>query len=169
MKTVVFTRSIFDSLESRYFKLASLKNHPNVSTDDDSGFDWEGVLREYIAFFNSWGDVLSWHPTIRHYKYEDLKSDPVGLHKEILDFWGFDVPIDCVAEGFRRASKSEMRKRMPVDSIEPNFRAVSRNETQRNSFSPERKKWLIERLNKGLSHPLGYTYDENTEYGRAYD
>ena len=58
---------------------------------------------------------------------------------------------------------------MPADSIEPNFRAVSRNETQRNSFSLERKKWLIERLNKDLVHSLGYTYDENTNYGRAYD
>ena len=93
MKIVVSTRSIPETLESRYFKQMTDPDLPAVSPGDEDSFDWDKYLADAIEFTNSWGDVLTWHRSIRHYRYEDLKADPVECHKEILDFWGFDVPV----------------------------------------------------------------------------
>ena len=103
MKIVVITRSILAILESRYLKFARNPNNPEVTMGDEDSFDWDGSLARIIEFFNSWGDVMRWHPNIRHYMFEDLKADPVGTHREMLNFWGLHAPDDCIAEGFRRA------------------------------------------------------------------
>jgi hypothetical protein len=168
MKIVVLVRSILDSLESRYVKFALAPHITGVSLDDDSGFDWDSAINRSVEFFNSWGDALQWHPNIMLTKYEDLKSDEVGRHQEILDFWGFDVPEDCVAEGFRRASKAEMKKRMPSDLRTDNLQVAERSKSQRQSLTDQRKAYIIRRLHQDLVHNLGYAFNYDMTYGAEY-
>jgi len=169
MKIVVLTRSILDCLESLYFKLATEPTQPEITLDNENSFPWDRHLTQAIEFYNSWGDVLTWHPNIRHCRYEDLKADPVSTHKEILDFWEFDVPEECIAEGFRRASKVEMKKRMPPGERDRNPRVPVRNKGHRGALSEARKRQIIDRLNRELVHTLGYAYDYGTIYGLEYD
>ncbi len=169
MKIVVLTRSILDCLESLYFKLATEPTQPEITLDNENSFPWDRHLTQAIEFYNSWGDVLTWHPNIRHCRYEDLKADPVSTHKEILDFWEFDVPEECIAEGFRRASKVEMKKRMPPGERDRNRRVPDRNKGHRGALSEARKRQIIDRLNRELVHTLGYAYDYGTIYGLEYD
>ena len=169
MKIVVLTRSILDALESRYvkfLKVERLAGNTSVAEDD---FDWDFALTRAIEFYNSWGDVLSWHPSIMHVKYEDLKADEVGEHSKILKFWGFDVPDNCIAEGLHRASKSEMNKRISLNNQTDEFRATTRGKGERGALSDVRKKQIISRLQSDLEYDLGYHYDQNTSYGAAYD
>ena len=169
MRIVVLTRSVLDCLESQYFKQATDPTRGDVVLDDENSFPWDMHLTQAIEFYNSWGDVLTWHPTIRHYRYEDLKADPVSTHKEILDFWGFDVPGDCIAEGFRRASKVEMKKRMPPAERNRNPRVPDRSTNHRGAISEARTRHIIDRLKRELVHTLGHDYDHGTAYGREYD
>ena len=169
MKIVVVTRSILASLESRFFKSAVASERTGVTLDREVSFDWDRHLEYMIAFFNSWGDVLTWHPAIRHYRYEDLKADPVGTHKDMLYFWGFDVPEDCVAEGFRRVSKKEMLKRTPPDQRRVNVRVSDRGPNQRGIISDPRKRHIVDRLKRELIYDFGYRFEYDADYGVAYD
>jgi hypothetical protein len=168
MKIVVLVRSILDSLESRYVKFALALHIPEVTLDDDRSFGWDDAISRSINFFNSWGDVLQWHPNIMLCKFEDLKTDEVGRHKKILDFWGFDVPEDCIAEGFRRASKVEMKKRMPAHLREASLQVAERDKSQRGSLSESRKRHIIDRLSRELVYDLGYEFNYGTKYGAEY-
>ena len=169
MKIVVSTRSIPETLESRYFKQMTDPDLPAVSPDDEDSFDWDKYLADAIEFTNSWGDVLTWHRSIRHYRYEDLKADPVECHKEILDFWGFDVPRECIEEGFRRAHREEMKKRIPPAERATNARVSFRRKDQRGVISEARKRHIIDRLRRELIYDLGHTYDYDTDFGVEYD
>ena len=169
MRIVVLTRSVLDCLESNYVKQATIPTRGDITLDDENSFPWDFHLTQAIEFYNSWGDVLTWHPNIRHYRYEDLKADPVSTHKEILDFWGFDVPEDCIAEGFRRASKVEMKKRMSPAERNRNPRVPDRSADHRGAISEARTRHIIDRLKRELVHSLGHEYDHGTTYGREYD
>ncbi len=170
MKIVVLTRSILDVMESRYVKFRKQSLRAGTPITDENMFDWDNALTRAIEFYNSWGEVLTWHPSILHVRYEDLKADEVGGHREVLKFWGFDdVPDDCIAEGFRRASKKEMAKRMPQTDSDTDFRAAKRSESDRGSLSDDRKQRIIGRLQRELRYDMGYTYDMNTSYGKLYD
>ena len=169
MRIVLVTRSILASLESRFFKFAALRGQPEVTLEDENTFDWDHFLTGHIDFFNSWGDVMRWHPNIRHFKFEDLKADPVGTHKEMLDFWGLDVPADCVAEGFRRASKKEMLKRMPADEQARDMRVSTRGAEHRGVISEARRHHIVDRLKRELIFDFGYDAENDAGYGAAYD
>lgn len=169
MKTVVVTRSILAVLASLFFKFSQVKDRPNVSLDDEYSFDWDASLDRIIGFYNSWGEVMRWHPNIRHYKYEDMKADPVGAHMEILDFWGLPASEECMAEGLRRASKKEMLKHMPPEERECNLRVSTRGSAERKVISEARLRHIVDRLNRELIHDFGYAYDYDTPYNTAYD
>jgi hypothetical protein len=169
MRIVVITRSILASLESLFQKLAASSDHPEVRIDDESSFDWDRYLGEIIDFYNSWGDVMTWHPAIRHFRYEDLKAAPVDGHKEMLAFWGFDVPEECIAEGFRRASKKEMLKRMNPNSEEANIRVSVRGTEKRGIITDDRLRFIAARLDRDLVHDFGYDITKDRNYGIAYE
>ena len=169
MRIVVVTRSILASLESLFFKLAISSHDPGVSLDDQDSFDWDRYLTEFIDFFNSWGDVMTWHPAIAHFRYEDLKADPVGGHKAMLDFWGYEIPEECIAEGFRRASKKEMLKKMASGSEAALIRASTRSAGERGVIGEERMAAVIERLKRELVYDFGYDFENNRSYGIPYD
>ena len=169
MKTVLITRSILDSVESAFFKFAAAANHPGVTLEDKDSFDWDDHLGRNIEFFNSWGDAITWHPNIIHFKYEDLKADTVSGFSEIFKFWGLEVPKECIAEGFRLASKKEMMKRIPKDQQDQNIRLSVRGEEQRGIINPERQRQLIGRLRAELVYDFGYSMDYDAVYGVAYD
>lgn len=161
MKIVVVTRSIFDIMESRYLKF--------VAAGNEDGFDWESMLNRLIEFYNSWGDVMRWHPQIRHYRFEDLKVDPVNNFKDMLSFWGYEVPEDCLAEGFRRASRQEMIKKGGAQETGGSKHVSGRSKDQRGILSEARKAWIVDRLKQELIHDFGYEFDYDTKYGILYD
>lgn len=169
MKTVLVTRSILAILASRFYKFSQAKSRPSVSLDDQDSFDWDASLDCIIGFYNSWGDVMRWHPNVRHYKYEDMMADLVGTHMEVLDFWGLKVPEDCMAEGLRRSSKTEMLKHMPPQERERNLRVSTRSSEERKVISEARLRYIVDRLNRELIHDFGYAYDYDTPYNTAYD
>lgn len=169
MDVVLVTRSILATLESRFFKFAASNLKPDVILDNENTFDWDRYLNDAINFFNSWGDALSWHPSIRHYTFENLKADPVAGHMEMLNFWGFEIPEECVAEGLRRASKKEMLKRMPGVDSENNERLSTRGKSKRGIISETRKRHIVDRLKRELIHDFGYSFEYDTDYGIAYD
>ncbi|MBT5050985.1 MAG: hypothetical protein HOM58_20970 [Rhodospirillaceae bacterium] len=169
MKIIVVTRSIFEVLESKYFKYASVFPESGTRLDLEESFAWDKQLSDIIEFFNSWGDVMTWHPAIRHYRYEDLKRDPVGYHKEILAFWDLDIPEECIAEGFRLASKKEMKKRFTPEEIERDSRVSFRGKNERGVLTDERKRYIVDRIRNEMVHDLGHSYDYDTEYGFEYD
>jgi len=169
MKIVLFTRSILAVVESAYFKFAAAEDHPEVTLDDQDSFDWDEHLDRSIEFFNSWGDAMTWHPGIRHFKFEDLKRDPVAGFSEIFEFWGLDVPEDCVAEGFRRASKQEMMKRISADEHGRNLRLSTRGTDQRGIIEPKRRRRLSDRLEAELIYDFGYDFGYDADYGVAYE
>jgi hypothetical protein len=131
---------------------------------DESRIDWDFYLSQSIEFFNSWGDVLTWHPGIKLFRYEDLLVDPIERHKEILDFWGFDVDEDCVREAVSLAMPEEMAKRMPPDQVVGNVRLPNTIPDYKTLLSPELKKHLIGRLKNELIYDFGYPYEYDTEY-----
>ncbi len=150
MKIVLLTRSIVDSLASRYLKFTKIRARDR--------FDLDKNLGRAISFFNSWGDVLTWHNNIRHYKYEDLTADPVSSHKEILDFWGLDIPEYCVAEAFRKVTEEEMKIRVAVNERDQSFRLPDNADDYRQVFSPAELRHIGQRLDRELIFTLGHDH-----------
>lgn len=169
MKIVLITRSILAALDSRFHKFVAASNRPDVTLDDERSFDWDRYLSDAIEFHNSWGDVLAWHPNIRHFRFEDMKADPVGTHRDILGFWGHDIPRACLAESFRRISKKEMAKHLTPGQQDPNVRISNRNDAERGRISKPLKDHIVMRLNRELAHPMGYDYNDDRGHYVNYD
>ena len=94
MKIVILLRNILESMESKFFKLGKVPDQPD--DDDDRNFPWEKMVDDAIEFYNSWGDVIRWHPNCRVFKYEELLADPVGVHQQMAEFWELGVPASCI-------------------------------------------------------------------------
>ncbi len=169
MRTVIVTRSIPAIIASLYSKFANADSRASTSLDDEESFNWDWFVGKSVDYFNSWGDVMTWHPAIRHYKYEDLKADPLSTHMEILNFWGIQIDEVHMAEGLFRASKQEMLKRMPSDGHEKNLRISTKTKTQRRVIPEDRLRWIIERLDRDLKYDFGYSFDMDTPYDTVYD
>ncbi len=169
MQTVLVTRSIPAIIASLISKLSSQDDAGDTSSEGASEFDWKPFMRKSIDFYNSWGDVMKWHPAIRHYKYEDLKADPVGTHMEMLDFWGLPVDEDVMREALFRASKKEMLKRMPQSDDSQNLRLSTRTQTERRVISKTDLRYIVDALNQELAYDFGYNFDYDTPYDTAYE
>ena len=171
MTIAVLVRNIYDSMESKYFKHQVLVRSgitpleistagaqtETPSPDNDYLFPWETMLADAIAFFNSWGDVETWHPNIRVYHYDDLLADPAGVHKELTDFWGLNIPTECLTEAFRRISKEEMKKKIPQDAVARTPRIAFR--TQSKTLPTERVAFIRDMLEQRLVHDFGYGHE----------
>ena len=169
MKIVVITRSVLELLESKYHKYASVFPESGTLKGVENSFPWDRQISDIIEFFNSWGDVMSWHPAIRHYRYEDLKRDPISYHSEILNFWNLNIPEDCIAEGLRLASKAEMKKRISSEEAALDHRISFRGRDRRGALSKTTIKYIVDRLNNELIHYLGHEYSYDTQYGFLYE
>jgi hypothetical protein len=169
MRIVVQVRSILDSLESRFVKFSNASHLSDVSITDEDSFDWNAATSRSIEFYNSWGDVLGWHPSALLVRYEDLKREPVAGLREMLDFWGFNVRDEYIREALRRAERNEMLTHIPADQRDGNAEAGNRQATQRGILSVTRRRKIIEQLNSGLIHSLGYNYAEDMEYGHDFN
>lgn len=167
MKVVITVRSILESLESNYFKIARSPHWPEVTVDDEDSFAWDRYLDDAIEFYNSWGDVLTWHKSCVAFRYHELKADPVGTHKAITDFWELDIPMECIEEALKRTSKKAMAKKVPKKEHETVLRVSYRE--QRGVISEPRKLKILERLRRELIHDFGYDYSDDHEWGHHYD
>lgn len=161
MKTVLVTRSIPAVLSSLHHKLGA-------PADGDKSFPLESFLQRAIDYYNSWGDVMTWHPAIRHFKYEDIYADPVRTHMEMLEFWGLPVEEKHMIEALARTTKQEMLKRMPPANESQNKRISTRSQAERRVFTDEQFRYIIDRLNRDLKYDFGYGYDYDTPYDTAY-
>ena len=179
MRIVVRVRSILESLESNFFKLSSAGIHPEISAANEDSFPWEHHLGDAIEFFNSWGDVATWHPRCLVLKYHDLKADPVGTHKEMLDFWGVSVPEDCIKEALARTTKIAMRNKLGGEAQKSIKEGAAEAKVafsprvslrkERGVISQKRFRWIIDRLRADLIHDFGYDYNYDMPYGQHYD
>ena len=169
MKIVLVTRSILATLDSRFHKFITTSDRPGVTLDDERSFDWDRYLSDAIEFHNSWGDVLSWHPNIRHFRFEDMKADPIGTHRDILNFWGYDIPRSCLAESFRRISKKEMATRFAPGEQGRAVRVSTRSRAERGRISKPLKDHIVARLNRELIHPMGNDYNDDRGHYVNYE
>lgn len=169
MQTVLVTRSIPAIIASLISKLSSREDQNGTPSEGASTFDWKPFMGKSVDFYNSWGDVMKWHPAIRHYKYENLKADPLGTHMEMLDFWGLPVDEDVMREALFRSSKKEMLKRMPLSQDSPNLRVSMRTQTERRVISGNELRHIVDVLNQELAYDFDYNFDYNTPYDTVYE
>jgi len=169
MKIVVITRSILESLESKYVKYSNDQSNPSVLMDNEDSFPWGKMLNDEIEFYNSWGDVISWHENILHMTYHQMKAEPLVYFQKILKFWDLDVPEWCVEEALKRSSKIEMKKKMSENQVENNLQVSYRGKDKRGVISKVRKKIIIDHIDSKLIHYLGYEYNYGTVYGFEYE
>ena len=167
MNVVVVVRSILESLEASYFNIANSPLWPEVTLEDENSFDWDRSLDDDIEFYNSWGDVATWHPRCLLVRYHELKADQLGTLKAMTDFWNLDIPLECVEEALKRTSKKAMAEKIPKEEHETNPRVSYRKE--RGVISEARKKHILGRLQRELIHNLGYDYSDNHEWGHVYE
>lgn len=165
MKIVVLVRSIIMSLAARRVKWCKAPENPS-RLQDNGTFRWDHYVDQSVEFFNSWGDVLTWHPNARVYRYEDLVAEPVRLHKEILDFWDFSVPESCVAKAVALCRPEEMKKSISPTQWAASPRIPQSVENPELIFPPGKLKYVIGRLKAELDFDYGYghAYDENLSY-----
>ena len=170
MQVAVVLRSIYDSMESKYFKhitllgmgvqplefesVATGECRPTPTPENEYNFPWKTLLGDAIEFYNSWGDAMKWHPNIRLFRYEDLLAEPAAAHQELTDYWGMDLPAECVEEAFRRITKEEMKKKLPGGRTETTSRLAIRN--RGTTMPPARIELIREQLERRLVHDFGY-------------
>ena len=164
MRIAVLTRSIVTSLAARYLKHARDPEVPGKIREGEDVMDWDHFLTQSIEFYNSWGDVLQWHPNCRLYRYEDLLLDPIGGHKDLLDFWGFDVPEECIIEAFSRITPEEMNKRIPEAERYRYWRIPTQIDDSKRWMPDHRLNSILDRINRELIHDLGYSFTHNSDY-----
>lgn len=168
MKTVLVTRSIPAVIASLYSKLTAVDEHKDVSYADEDRFELDAYIGRLVNFFNSWGDVMTWHPNILHFKYEDIYENPVQTHMEMLNFWNLPVHEQNMIEALARTSKKEMLNHMPKGSEKKNNRISTKSKTERRVFSESRFRYIIDRLNRDLKYDFGYNFNYDTPYDIAY-
>ena len=164
MRIAILTRSIVTSLAARYLKHARDPDDLGIIREGEDVMNWDWFLTQSIEFYNSWGDVLQWHPNCRLYRYEEMLQDPVGGHKDLLDFWGFDVPEECIAEAFSRITPEEMKKRIPEAQRDRNYRVATSIDDPKRWMPDHRLHPIVDRINRELVHDFGYSYSYDTDY-----
>ena len=167
MRIVVQVRNILESLESEYFK-AKGDPREQLSEEELLDFDWEKYLAQKIAFYNSWGEVLTWHGNILLLRYEEMKHSPVDTLREMMEFWGFDIPRESCEEGVRLASKEAMREHLPKDEWDANPRVSFRGENFRGILPKALHARIIDIIKQDLLYDLEYQYEYDTPYGFLY-
>lgn len=167
MKTVIVVRSILESLESHYFKSAGNPRWPELGLDDWDKFSWDRHLDEILEFYNSWGEAARSRVKCLIFKYHELKADPVGTHKAMTDFWGLNIPEECIEEAFKRNSKKAMEEKIPKEEHDTNHVVSFR--TERGVIPEHIKNHILERLNRELIYDFGYDYSEKHDWGHNYD
>jgi len=154
MNIVIVLRSIFDSMESKFFKLAQIRDNPDEA--DDQAFAWKKLTLDAIEFYNSWGDVIRWHPRCLVFRYEDLVADPVSTHKQIADHWRLAIPEDCLREAFSRITKAKMREKLDAVGLSSDGRVSFRGDDA--EIPAHRKELVRQLLKKKLVFDFGYNF-----------
>ena len=154
MKIVIVLRSILESMESKFYKLSKTR-------DEYRGFPWEKLIEDAIEFYNSWGDVIRWHPNCLVFKYEDLLADTVGCHKQITDHWGLDIPEDCIAEAFSRITKEKMFEKLNVLGNPKQGRVAKRSDDE--TIPPESRALIQKMIDEKLVYDFGYEFTRDKD------
>lgn len=166
MNIAVLLRSIYDSMESKYHKHLTLLGMGVRPTEylpgaagppgpeNDYNFPWERLVDDAIEFYNSWGDIIQRHPFARLFRYDDLMAAPADAHKQLSDFWGLELPRDCLEEAFRRITKDEMKKKLPATDPDSTSRVAFR--AQGAALTEDRAAFIRDRMERYLKHDFGY-------------
>jgi hypothetical protein len=169
MKIAVLLRSIYDSMESKYYKHLTLlgmgvqptEHLPGAvappGPENDYNFPWELLVDDAIEFYNSWGDIVQHHPSARVFLYDDLMAAPADAHKQLTDFWGLNLPHECLEEAFSRITKDEMKKKLPAADPASTSRVAFR--AQGASLTEDRTAFIRDRMERHLKHDFGYGLD----------
>ena len=168
MRVAILLRNIYDSMESKLYKhrvvvasgntpleVASISGSlPEPCEENDFNFPWDNLLNDAIEFYNSWGDVMRWHRSVCVFHYDDMMANPVDAHKRLSNFWGLDLPDECIEEAFKRVTKSAMKKKLPDHLGEHNPRVAFRKKSQ--TLTSERAAYIKTFLDRKLVHDFGY-------------
>jgi len=169
MKIAVLLRSIYDSMESKYHKHITLVGMGVQPTEyiagaaappgpeNDYNFPWEKLVDDAIEFYNSWGDILQRHSSAKLFRYEELMQSPAETHKELTDFWGLNLPYECLEEAFNRITKDEMKKKLPDTDPASTSRVAFRS--QGAALTDDRTAFIRDRMERYLKHDFGYGHD----------
>ena len=150
MKVVIVLRSIYESMESKFFKLGKVPDQPDV--EDEENFAWESLIGDAIEFYNSWGDVIRWHPNCRVYKYEEILADPVDVHNEMAEFWDLNIPRSCIKDAFESITKAKMK--IKIDESDK----IQQTRVSYRSGSSEIPQWRKKQINKMIAERLVYNF-----------
>ncbi len=154
MKIVIVLRDILGSMESKFYKLGGVPDNP--IDESAATFAWRKLTLDAIEFFNSWGDVMQWHPNCICLRYEDLLADPVGSHARMTKHWGLDIPTECLEKAFAMTTKEEMAKRLTDANVKEQTRVSYRKD---NSAVDNQKIEMMRGLiRKHLIYDFGYDY-----------
>ena len=72
--------------------------------------DWDHFHRPSQSNFTTVGGMYCSGTRTVDYTGMRILCDPIGGHKDLLDFWGVDVPEDCIIEAFKRITPEEMKR-----------------------------------------------------------
>ncbi len=169
MNTAVLLRSIYDSMESKYHKhltLLGMGVRPSEylpdavdppSQENDFNFPWEQLVDDAIEFYNSWGEVFRRRPANRLFHYDDMIASSVDAHKELTDFWGMELPRECLQEAFGLVTKEAMKKKLPEADPDSSSRVAFRS--QGAALTDERAAYIRGRMERYLEYDFGYGLD----------
>lgn len=154
MKIVIVLRDIVGSMESKFYKLGGIPDNPtkeNVET-----FDWHRLTNDAIEFYNSWGDVLQWHPNCICIRYEDMLADPVGTHLTMARHWGLNISEEHMVKAVNLTTKEKMAEKLAQENAQNQMRVSYRKDA---SQVPIEKIGEIRKLlRKKLIYDFGYDY-----------
>lgn len=149
MRVIVQVRNIIGQLNSWFYRAAADGVEPEQ-------FPWKVHLANSIRFQNSWGDYIRHHDNVRTIRYEEVLECPAKNIETMIEFWGLEVPTECIEKAIKMTTKEEMKKRLPKDSLYNKIVSFDENCV---NISKEILRDAVTVINKELLYDFGYTYD----------
>lgn len=124
-KVVLLIRDPRDTIVSYYFQRTKRRQRPYAG--DLSAFlhEREGGFDSLLEFYNIWAECRDVPAAFLLVRYEDLRSDPTGELRRVLDFLGLDVIEDSLltevvdALTFEKMRKMEQQDQLQKRSLRP--------------------------------------------------
>jgi hypothetical protein len=117
-----------------------------------------GDIWNIMLFFNGWGPVVKAHPDhVLAVRYEDLKSDTVGMLRRICDHAKLpDITDDMIARAVAGSSKEHMRAQPAVEATQFDRIVNVGQRSFRDWYGPDDRAFIEDACKRFLKHDFGY-------------